>query len=318
MKINRQPVPELTQDMIDRDHKFWSLYSGRFIGNWITYDSSIKQVCEFAEKVYLHRDYSGFTGDLKFIRDDDAQKAFSKLRSSQGSSVYMWRAGNAKTPEERQRMLKESEFALKQAVAFCPYSPEAVFHLVQLLLGQQRLDDAVLVAKTCHELDPYNGQVQGLLDNLQSQQKGGSELTAAMVFQQIQQLIQANDTNQARTLLQTLMNHPAADYTVLMQVAQVYVQMRDILSAEQAVLKATQIAPKVSEGWFNLARLRAFEGRTAAAVQALKQALDANRPELAANPKAHKIADEMRTDPSLESLRQTPEFKQLLESEGIK
>ena len=30
----------------------------------------------------LRRDFTGFKGDRKFVRDDQAQKAFSKLRSS--------------------------------------------------------------------------------------------------------------------------------------------------------------------------------------------------------------------------------------------
>jgi len=39
MKINRQQLPELTQEMVDKDHEFWSKYSARAIGNWITYDT---------------------------------------------------------------------------------------------------------------------------------------------------------------------------------------------------------------------------------------------------------------------------------------
>ena len=43
------------------------------------------------EKVYLRRNFNGFKGDRKFVRDDQAQKAFSKLRSSIGG-VYNWRS----------------------------------------------------------------------------------------------------------------------------------------------------------------------------------------------------------------------------------
>ena len=46
-------------------------------------------------------------------------------------------------------MIKEADFALKQAFAFCPYSPEAVFRYVQLLMTTQRLDDAIIIATTC-------------------------------------------------------------------------------------------------------------------------------------------------------------------------
>src|SRR5204863_2118514 len=44
MKINRQPVPELTDEICERDHHFWSTYSDRLIGNWITYDTPISNI----------------------------------------------------------------------------------------------------------------------------------------------------------------------------------------------------------------------------------------------------------------------------------
>ena len=80
----------LPDDVFKRDHDFWSKYSERLIGNWITYDTSVQQIADLVEKVYLRNNYSGFTGDRKFIRDDGGQKAFSKLRSSQ-AGVYAWR-----------------------------------------------------------------------------------------------------------------------------------------------------------------------------------------------------------------------------------
>ncbi|MBI3878907.1 MAG: DUF2723 domain-containing protein, partial [Verrucomicrobia bacterium] len=56
MKINRQPLAELTDDICQRDHEFWSQFSSRLTGNWLTYDTPVKDVCEFAERVYLNRD----------------------------------------------------------------------------------------------------------------------------------------------------------------------------------------------------------------------------------------------------------------------
>ena len=59
-----------------------------------------------------------------------------------------------------------------QAFAFSPWSPEAVFHYVNLLLQTNRLDDALLVADTCLKLDPFNEQVRGLANNLRAARKG--------------------------------------------------------------------------------------------------------------------------------------------------
>src|SRR5207253_3596397 len=111
-----------------------------------------KQIADWVEKTYLRHDYSGFTGDRKFVRDDQAQKAFSKLRSSIGG-IYAWRIGdpNNRNPAVQQRMIKEADFAFRQAFAFCPYSPDAVFRYVQLLLNTQHLDVAPLLATTSQQ-----------------------------------------------------------------------------------------------------------------------------------------------------------------------
>src|SRR5262245_55828756 len=178
MKINRQQVPALTEEMLQKDHQFWSEYSERLIGNWITYDTPLKDICNFAERVYVRRDFSGFKGDPKFVRDGVAQKSFSKLRSAIGG-IYAWRLGQECPPElrpkngaEQQRLLKETEFALRQAYAFCPYSPEAVYKLNSLLMGSGRLDEAILVTETSLKFDPSNAVFQNLLNQLKSMRPG--------------------------------------------------------------------------------------------------------------------------------------------------
>src|SRR5207244_12883035 len=60
MKINRQPVPELSEEVVDRDHKFWEKYSERLIGDWIKYETPVSEIAKFAERVYLQKDYTGF------------------------------------------------------------------------------------------------------------------------------------------------------------------------------------------------------------------------------------------------------------------
>ncbi len=172
MKINRNPLPELPDNVFKRDHAFWSSYSDRLVGNWITYDTSVKDVVDFVDRVYLRHDYRGFTGDLKFVRDDQAQKSFSKLRSSIGG-VYAWRLAPQCPEEYRQKtaagteaLKRETDFAFKQAFAYCPYSPEAVIRYMNFLLQYGRLDDAILVIETCSQLDPYNDQWKGILKQL--------------------------------------------------------------------------------------------------------------------------------------------------------
>jgi len=273
MKINRQELPEITDEICARDHEFWSRYSERLIGNWITYDTSVKQIVEFIQKVYLEKNFSGFNGNKKFIRDDQAQKAFSKLRSSI-AGIYAWRLGLAsgsptppqylpKSEAERQRMLREADFAFRQAFAFCPYSPEAVFRYINLLAVTGRLDDAILVAETCRKLDPYNGQIIDLDDRLRAMKKQPSP--AAQLQDQLPQLeseVKANPTNFQKALelaskymqlqqtdralqaLDQVFANPAAPIQAVFEVAHAYMQMNLTQKLEQVL---AQPAPPANQ-----------------------------------------------------------------------
>jgi len=53
-----------------------------------------------------------------------------------------------KSDTERQRMIKEADFAFKQAFAICPTSPEVVYRYVTFLMNQERKSDALLIAQS--------------------------------------------------------------------------------------------------------------------------------------------------------------------------
>jgi tetratricopeptide (TPR) repeat protein len=305
MKINREPVPEITQDIVDKDHAFWSHFSERSIGNWITYDTSIKDICDWSENVYLRHYFAGFTGDRNFVRDDDAQKAFSKLRSSIAASIYQWRINNSHSPAERARMTKEAEFALKQAFAYCPYSPEAIFHLMNLLLSANRVDDALMVLKTCHKLDPYNGQISEWIEQV-SHSRGDQ---VGQYLTRIQGAIAANQTNDAGKMLDQLLGSPAVDANGMMSVAALYMRIGDLAKSEQAFQKLTQLVPGAPEVWYNLALVQAYRGENNQSITALKKAIALNTEEIKENPKAPNLRENLYQNPGFGQLRQTPEFK---------
>ena len=177
MKINRQPQSSLTDELLQKDHEFWRQYSKRLTGDFIGYETSVKEVSQWAEKTYLRYNFNGFTGDRKFVHDVDAQKCFSKLRSAI-AGVYTWRLGGQCPPEfrpktnaEAQGLLREANFAFLQAFAFSPWSPEAVLRYAGLLLQCNRLEDALVVAETCLKFDPYDSQVASLADQLRKYKK---------------------------------------------------------------------------------------------------------------------------------------------------
>ncbi len=181
MKLDREPVARLSEDLVQKDHEYWQRLVDGMIGAWLTEDTPVQTVTAFAEKTYLRKDLSGFTGDPGYVRGDWAPKMFSKWRSTI-AGLYAWRLGLAagtptppeylpKTPAERDRMTKAADFAFRQAFALCPNSPEAVYRYVNFLVGQKRTSDALLIAESASHLDPNNGQLKALTQQLKASQQ---------------------------------------------------------------------------------------------------------------------------------------------------
>ena len=175
LKLNRQPLAELPEAMLSQDHKYWARYLRPIIGDWLNHDTPISELAAFVEKVYLRHDLTGFKGDPQFIGDTQAQRAFSKLRSSIGG-LYGWRVTQAppeyrsQSKEQEARLRREADFAFRQALVLCPSSPEALFRYVNLLLASGRADDALLIATSCQKVtadSPQSSTVASLVDSLE-------------------------------------------------------------------------------------------------------------------------------------------------------
>jgi hypothetical protein len=152
LKINREPLSELPEELVQRDREYWAGYIGPMLGEWLTFESPLPVLVAFVDKVYLNGNLSGFAGDPRYIRNEIPQRSFSKLRSSIGG-LYAWRALNSQNPGEKERMLTEADFAFRQAFALCPTSPEAAFRYISLLVGQKRLEAAILLAEAAVRLE---------------------------------------------------------------------------------------------------------------------------------------------------------------------
>jgi hypothetical protein len=173
-KINRQPLPALSDEIVQRDHDYWAHLVQPMIGDWLNDDTAVEQVAAFAKKVFGKQNFSGFSGDPRFIQNAYSHRMFSKLRSSHGG-LYAWRVKQATGAAEKERMVREADFAFRQAWALCPYSPEAVFRYVNFLLEQNRNADALLVAETAAQMPSMQGkdgeQLRNLVEQLQKFQK---------------------------------------------------------------------------------------------------------------------------------------------------
>jgi tetratricopeptide (TPR) repeat protein len=230
-------------------------------------------------------------------------------------------------------MLKEAEFAFRQSFAYCPSSPEAVYHYVTLLYGIGRLDDAERVASTWLRLDPFNRAVQELVRNLQSMKNSGQGKPQTTEVQapldQLEKdfhdnsnnfqaglllaagLVQIQSNNLALPVLDKILANPKVDLNTIMLAAQGYAQMSNYSKLEGALNQAVVAYPHSPEAWYNLAGVEAFIGKKPEAIKALSQALDESGKRLTKDPKASNLRIEARTDERFAALRQSPEFQQL-------
>jgi tetratricopeptide (TPR) repeat protein len=357
MKINRNPLGELPPEVFKLDHEFWTKFSTRLCGNWITYDTTVQQIADFVEQTYIHNNYKGYTGDRAFVRDDDAQKAFSKLRSSQ-AGMYFWRCFMRtpqnptgcspeylqKTKEGQDALIRETDFAFKQAFAFCPYSPEAVYRYVNFLLQMAQesaqnghpeksahyFDDAILVGDTCAKLDPYNTQITDLVNQVKSykanmaerlqgmDQVGAMETTAHNNPGNVQNLVmlgntyfQSQQTNRAIELYNTALGRPEIKLADAQVIAQSFAQMGNYAGVEAALKKMVSLEPSQPEARYDLAALEAMAGNQTDSLQNLKIALDLSAQRLVKDPSARNLQVILRTDGRFERFRALPEFQKI-------
>ena len=165
MKINRQPLAALDAAILRRDREHWKRHVHPLIGGWLDQNTSITEITSFAERVHLRKDFSGFEGDREFIENEAPQRHLSRLRCSIGG-IYAWRAQRAGSAAEKQQMFAEAEFAFRQAFALCPGSPDAVFRYINMLIPQQRFDDAILIAETHARFGDKNNPIHDVAGQL--------------------------------------------------------------------------------------------------------------------------------------------------------
>jgi len=188
MKINRQPLAELPEDVLARDRDYWRQIIAGTVGNMLGEGTSVSDLAASVERVYVRRDFQGFTGDPAFVENHYAKAMLSKLRASI-AGIYAWRlATNSfagyrpNIVADRQRLMQQADLAFRQGFALFPYSPEVVFRYVNFLLQFNRIEDARLIAQTAVDVniksnlrdrqfkDQTQSQFKDLLQNLQKMQ----------------------------------------------------------------------------------------------------------------------------------------------------
>ena len=99
-KLNHQPLPGLSDTIVEQDHGYWRSLVRPVIGDWLADETSLDKIAAFAKKTFGKQDFNGFTGDPRFIQNAYSHRMFSKLRRSL-AGLYAWRMQHAAAQQKR-------------------------------------------------------------------------------------------------------------------------------------------------------------------------------------------------------------------------
>ena len=235
MKIDRDPLPKITPDMVARNHKYWT---------------------DYIEKYLEH--------NPAFWRDDDAERAFSKLRTAH-AGLYAWRVTMA-PPEQRQpELANEAVFAFDQAIHLCPFNVEATFRYAEFLTRLERYDDALKLVDGYKKHDPYNSQVGVVLNQINNLkqvavqegvlrrelQNSQGDLNKIMQFLSV--LAARGKFPEMDSIIDRLIENKELPAQPFKMIAQTYVQLGRFDRVEKVLGKYLGFHADDAQGWYDYA-----------------------------------------------------------------
>lgn len=177
LRVHREPLPALSVEDLQESDAYWEREVSVLVGSWLKPETTVQQVCAFAEKVHLNQDLSGFSGDPEFVRNRQSGRNFADLRGDI-ARLYLWRIGSiqgmptptdyqVQAPEARREMQLRAEHALRQALALCPSCPVALFPYVGFLAADQRMEEAARLVSIAAKHDPENQMIHQMAKKLE-------------------------------------------------------------------------------------------------------------------------------------------------------
>ena len=184
-----------------------------------------------------------------------------------------------------------------------------------------RIGDALLVAKTCLKLDPYNGQISGLVKNLEQYNQLESMETEVRqnpedyknIFLLAGYYMQTQQTNRASELMQFTVSRPNVPADVLRGAATFFAQTGNFAVLENVLKKLTAADPGSPDAWYDLSRLEVILGKKDESLKYLKTSLALSDERLKTNPAAMNIRDAARSEAGFNSIRDSPDFQKLVQ-----
>ena len=281
MKIEKEPLPSpqenaaLWKDIVAKDKLYWDTLTREF------------------------------TNREEFVRNNDAKKSFSKMRSAI-AGLYQFRG-----------MADEAIYAYKQSLDLCPESPEGCFRLADLYMQQHRYDDARLLMENYLKLDEYNDNVINFLHQLtdmskmdtrrrelEESVKKGANITAIMELLTVYGKL--NQGNEFSGLAMNMLNATNLPPAVYLQLAQVCGNARQPNIALEAVKRYLAHDARNSAVWIEQGLLQFTIGQNNEGMASLRKAVEVG---------GEAARNALRNDARFEPLRNQPAFQSLIQAQ---
>jgi thioredoxin-like negative regulator of GroEL len=275
LKINRDPLPQITPEMVARDRAYWDAL--------------------FAD---LHQ-------DPRFNRDDVAEETFSKLRSAIGG-LYAFRHLFAEAEYAYKQAITlcpdgpDGNFRLAQLYLETGRFDDAATVLEEYQRHDRynlRIRETIRIVQ---EMKRLTGEAHEL-EREYAAQPGDLPLA----LQLIDSYAKLQRTDAIDGIVSSLLGGPNLPPETFLQIAQRYLGLKRLDRAAELLAVMAQRYPQSQVAWYNLSVVQCARKNCDEALAALGQALSLDDP-------AHHVLETIRHDPRLDNCRQDPRFQQIM------
>ena len=270
MKINAEPMPRLTDEMVRNDMEFWDWYSRRLLSN------------------------------PKFLRDVVARKTFSKLRSAIGG-LYVYRR---LYPEAEQALKEavqlydlspEANFRLADVYVQQGKFGDAI-ELIEVFLRKDPRND-----KVEQYLNQIRSTVNADLRRIQLEQKMQQGIDINEILELMQIYRNLNQIGPMESIGRQIIGNPQVPPEACFTVAVLSAQAGRVGLANDALRVYTRQVPDDPRGWIELAAMQLASRQNAEALESIGQAVRAG---------GEDARTHFRQDQRFEAVRNDPTYRQ--------
>ena len=332
MKINNEPT-QITEEMIQQDMDFWSWYIERLLAddkfiNDIPARKSFSKLRSSIAGLYAEKPKSlASMWKNEATEKEKAATQLSKQAAALRKNASEMKASETKAIENLRKQagiltnqaadLRKEATALKnqatavlktsnmftqkaeeaywQAMELYPMSQEANIRLAYLMAGQGRFDEAIELMDHLIDVDKFHMSAPQI--------KQGLEFNRDLTL--IQKLTASGDTQEAEHITQTWVQRPdLQNPQMVFKLAQLMANAKCYDTAASALERYTELQPRDTGGWLNLGALYLMQQNESKMWSALSRAVQLD-------PK--NVSQTLQTDPRFASIRNTLQFKELID-----